>query len=176
MCQNDDFARNLLYSEMPRYYIWNRSAKKFQRRKQGSPVPGNQNIFSTDALGRIYTVHPSNAECFYLRLLLVNVRGPTSFQNLRTVDGELCATYREACERLRLLEDDIHWDYTLQDAVTSSNAHQIRTLFAIIISICFPSKPNDLWTKYKEGMSDDILHRMRIRTLNPNFATERRYF
>ena len=47
---------------------------------------------------------------FYLRLLLVNVRGPTSFQSLRIVDGELCATYREACQRLHLLEDDVHWD------------------------------------------------------------------
>ena len=43
-------------------------------------------------------------------LLLVNVPGPTSFQFLRNVDGELCATYREACQRLHLLEDDVHWD------------------------------------------------------------------
>ena len=38
---------------------------------------------STNALGRIYTVHPRNDECFYLRLFLVNVPGPTSFQLLR---------------------------------------------------------------------------------------------
>ena len=68
------------------------------------------NIYSTNALRRIYTVHPPNDECFYLRLLLVNVPGPTSFQFLRKVDGELCATYREACQRLHLLEDDVHWD------------------------------------------------------------------
>lgn len=168
MCQNDDFARTLLYSEMPRYYTWNQSSKKFQRRKQGNPVPGYPHVFSTDALGRIYTVHPSNDECFYLRLLLVNVRGPTSFQHLRTVNGELCGTYREACQRLRLLENDTHWDYTLRDAVISSNAHQIRTLFSIIISTCFPSNPIDLWTKYKDDMSDDILYQMRTRTSNPD--------
>ena len=74
-------------------------------------VPGYVNIYrySTNALGRIYTVHPRNYECFYLRLL-VNVPGPTSFQFLRNVNDELCATYREACERLHLLEDDVHWD------------------------------------------------------------------
>ena len=27
MCQNDDFAKTLLYSEMPRYYTWNQSLK-----------------------------------------------------------------------------------------------------------------------------------------------------
>jgi hypothetical protein len=67
-------------------------------------------MHSTNALGRIYTVHPRNDESFNLRLLLVNIPGPTSFQFLRNVDGELCPTHKEACQRLRLQEDDVHWD------------------------------------------------------------------
>lgn len=39
-------------------------------------------VYSTDALGRIYTVHTSNDECLYPRLLLVNVPEPTSFEFL----------------------------------------------------------------------------------------------
>ncbi|XP_050063212.1 uncharacterized protein LOC126552534 [Aphis gossypii] len=120
-CQNDDFAQTLLYSEMPKYYTWNQSSRRFIRRKQGKPVPGYTDVYSTDAIGRIYSVHPSNDECFYLRLLLVNVRGPTSFQQLRTVDGELCVSYREACQRLQLLENDAHWDQTLNDANRMGN-------------------------------------------------------
>jgi ATP-dependent DNA helicase PIF1 len=166
MCQKDDFARTLLYSEMPRYYTWNQSSKKFQRRKQGNRVPGYPQVFSTDALGRIYTVHPNQEECFYLRLLVINVCGPTSFQHLRTVNGVLCGTYREACQRLGLLENDTHWDHTLEDAVISSNAKQIRTLFSIILSTCFPSTPIDLWNKYKDHMAEDILHQIRLRTSN----------
>lgn len=166
MCQNDDFARTLLYSEMPKYYIWNQSSKNFQRRRQGQPVPGYPQLFSTDALGRLYTVHPSQDECFYLRLLLVNVRGPTSFEHLRTVNGVLCSTYREACQCLGLLENDTHWDQTLEDAVISSHPKQIRTLFSIILSTCFPSTPIDLWNKYKDQMAEDILHQMRLTTLN----------
>ncbi|XP_053968313.1 uncharacterized protein LOC128869734 [Anastrepha ludens] len=166
MCQNDDFARTLLYSEMPRYYTWNQSSKKFQRRKRGQPVPGYPQVLSTDALGRLYAVHRSQDECFYLRLLLVNVRGPTSFQHLRTVNGVLCGTYREACQHLGLLENDTHWDHTLEDAVISSNAKQIRTLFSIILSTCFPSTPTDLWHKYKDHMTEDMLHQMRLRTSN----------
>lgn len=148
MCQKDNFAKTLMYAEMPKYYTWNQSSKQFQRRKRGTPVVGYEDVYSTDALGRIYTVHPSNAECYYLRLLLINVRGPTSFENIRTVDGVLCTTYREACQRLQLLEDDIHWDYTLSEAIISAHPHQIRTLFSIIVATCFPSKPIDLWTKY----------------------------
>lgn len=92
MCPNGDFAKTLLYSEMPRYYTWNQSLKKYQRHKQGQPVPSYPQVFSTDALGRLYTVHPSQNECFYLRLLLVNVRGPTLLQHLRTLDSVLCNT------------------------------------------------------------------------------------
>jgi hypothetical protein len=98
----------------------------------------------------------------------VNVRGPTSFQLLRTVNGELCDTYREACQRLGLLENDTHWDHTLEDAVVSSNPKQIRTLFAIILSTCFPSTPTDLWHKYKDHMAEDLLHQRRISTSNVN--------
>ncbi|XP_026467790.1 uncharacterized protein LOC113371378 [Ctenocephalides felis] len=167
ICQRDDFARTLMYADMPRYYTWNASSKSFQRRKKGTPVEGYPNIFATDAIGRIYTVHPNNDECYYLRLLLVNVPGPTSFQQLKTVDGHLCATYREACHMLQLLEDDSHWDNTLKDAVISSSPHQVRTLFAIIISTCFSSNPKDLWIKYRDDMSEDILHSARCQTFNP---------
>ena len=77
MCQNDDFARTLLYSEMPKYHTSNQYSKQFQRRKQEIPIPGYPNVYSTDAIDRIYSVHPNNGKCFYLRFLLVNVRGPT---------------------------------------------------------------------------------------------------
>lgn len=105
--------------------------KKFQRRKQGTAVDGHPGIFRTDALGRIY---PNKLECFYLRLLLVNVNGPKLFQELGTVNGHLCQTYREACQLLNLLVDDAHWDSILHDASTSVHPQQIRMLFAIILS------------------------------------------
>jgi hypothetical protein len=49
---------------MPKYYTWNQSTKKCMRRKQGKPVPGYPGVYSTDAIGRIYSVHLSNDECF----------------------------------------------------------------------------------------------------------------
>ncbi|XP_054091748.1 uncharacterized protein LOC128923513 [Zeugodacus cucurbitae] len=166
ICQSDQFARTLLYSEMKRYYTWNASSKNFQRRKQGDAVSGYPDVRSTDALGRMYTVHPKNDECFYLRLLLVNVRGPTSFETLRTVNGVIFPTYRAACEELNLLENDTHWDTTIAEAIISASPSQIRTLFAIIISTCFPSNPCNLWHKYKDSMSEDILHQSRVSSRN----------
>ncbi|GFW51494.1 ATP-dependent DNA helicase [Trichonephila clavipes] len=139
----------------------------FQRRKQGKAVEGHTNLYSSDALGRLYTVHPNNTEGFYLRLLLINMRGPISFQDLRTVNGQLCATYRQACQELNLLENDAHWDTALADASNSARPQQIRMLFAIILTTCFPSNPKDLWEKYKDYMSEDILHRLHAANQNP---------
>lgn len=170
LCETDTFARGLFYSKVPKYYTWNKSQKVFKRRKQGTPVEGHPNIFSTDALGRLYTVHPKQDECFYLRLLLINVRGPTSFDNLKIVDGLMCATFREACQRLHLLEDDTHWDATLAESSIIAPPHQIRTLFSIIIATCSPSNPLELWRNYADFMSDDILNRMRRITSNPYYS------
>jgi hypothetical protein len=47
------------------------------QRKQGKLVLGNPGVYSIDAIGRIYSINPSNNECLYLQLILVNVRGPT---------------------------------------------------------------------------------------------------
>ncbi|GFV41062.1 ATP-dependent DNA helicase [Trichonephila clavipes] len=158
LCQDDLFAKTLLYSEVPKFYTWNASTKKFQRRKQVKAVEGHTNLYSSDALGRLYTVHPKNTECFYLRLLLINIRGPISFQDLRTVNGQLCPTYRQACQELNLLENDAHWDTALADASNTARPQQIRTLFAI----------KDLWEKYKDYMIEDILHRLRAANQNPD--------
>ncbi|XP_026470271.1 uncharacterized protein LOC113374443 [Ctenocephalides felis] len=75
-------------------------------RKRGIPVSGFEGIYMTNNLGRLYTVHPKQRECFYLRLLLYNVIGSKSFQNLRTVNGILYETFYDACRELHLLEND----------------------------------------------------------------------
>jgi len=166
LCEQDEFARTLLYSEVPKYYIWNNSRKIFSRRKQGPLVEGQNNIHSSEALGRVYNVHPNNAECYYLRLLLHTIRGPTSFEALRTIDGVVCETYREACYKLGLLENDQHWDHTLSEGSITSTPYQIRFLFAIILSNCSPSNPKELWEKHRESMSEDIAFQAQRRNSN----------
>ena len=68
----------------------------------------------------MYYAHPNSGERFYLRLLLTAIKGATSYQNLRTVmvNGQLeeCATFREACLKLGLLEDDNEWIQCLEEA------------------------------------------------------------
>lgn len=146
LCKRDNFAKTLLYHEVPTYYTWNTSTKQFCRRKQGSILiqddDGDQNdIRYSDAIGRVYAIHPNNTECFFLRMLLHSVTGPTSFEDIKTIDGYICSTYREACQILGLLEEDSHWDSTLTEATLFSVPSHIRVLFAIILTTCNPSDP-----------------------------------
>ena len=168
LCKSDAFAATLLYCEVPTYYTWNKSQKVFIRRKRGTSVPGHPNIFSTNTLTRVYTVHPNNIECFYLRLLLHHVRGPKCFTDLRTVFGHVCPTFQSSCEKLGLLELDTHWHQTLNDCALSRMPHHLRYLFALIVSIFSPSSPQLLWDTFRNELSEDILHD--AQRINPSIS------
>ena len=162
LCQRDNFAKTLLYCEVPKYYTWEASRKVFKRRIQGAAVPGHDGVRTTGALGHVYTVHPNNFECFFLRLLLHTITGPTSFEALRTVNGQVCATFREACQLRGLLEDDAHWDATMLEAAAAHSPRRLRYLFAILLTTCGLSNPGQLWESYKESLTEDILMRAPI--------------
>ncbi|CAF2141007.1 unnamed protein product [Rotaria magnacalcarata] len=142
--------------------------KVFKRRVQGTIVPGYPNIRATNALGRVYTGLPNNFECFFLQLLLHTIRGPTSFEALGTVNGRICATFREACQLIDLLEDDAQWDATITEAATIQSPARLRNLFVIILLACGPSNPEKLWESYKEGLTEDIL--IQARRENPGLV------
>ena len=163
LCQADPFARTLLYHQVPAYYTWANS--KWCRRKQGQESPNFPGIKKCDALGRVYTVHSNNQECFYLRMLLHEVRGPTSYQDLKMVN-DLCPTFRSACQQRGLLKSDRQWHETIQDAILTTSPAQIRRLFAMVLSICHPADPGDLWDSYKDSMADDYLHQYHCQMKN----------
>ncbi|GFT78626.1 ATP-dependent DNA helicase [Trichonephila clavipes] len=133
LCQNYAFAKTLPYVDVPLYYTWNVSLKEWKRRVQGTHVNGWPGVKAGEALGRIYTVQVSNFECYCLRILLNVIQGPTNFLDLETVDGQEFETFRQVCEKLELLEDDNHWDATMEEAVLCRSPSQIRELFAILI-------------------------------------------
>ncbi|XP_062519604.1 uncharacterized protein LOC134194679 [Corticium candelabrum] len=157
LCREDDFAKTLLYCDVPRYYRWDRSSKKWKRRIQGIHVEGHPGIKSCDTLGRVYTIHPSAFECYCLRLLLHIVRGPTSYKDLRMVNQFKCATFRRACSIRGLLEDEGHWSATLEEAAVGHSPRILRNLFGTMIVTCGLGNPKSLWDKHKESLAEDIL-------------------
>ncbi|CAF3843595.1 unnamed protein product [Rotaria sp. Silwood1] len=93
----------------------------------------------------------------YGSLLKTYEQGPTPFEALRTVNGQICATFREACQLHGLLEDDQQWDATMSEAAAAQSPVRLRNLFALILAVCGPSNPKQLWESYKESLIEDIL-------------------
>ena len=161
LCRVDGFAKTLLYVDIPKYYTWNN--KSWNRRKQGTDVAGFPGVKEAHVLGRVYTIYPRQGECFYLRLLLYHIRGPQSFAELKTVEGDLCSSFREPCFRLGLLEDDNQYHLAMQEASVSNSASSLRSLIAVILTWCEPSNPLDIYEHHKEHMAEDFLHQQRTR-------------
>ncbi|KAL8614341.1 hypothetical protein ACOMHN_007679 [Nucella lapillus] len=170
LCQSDEFARTLLYPEVPTYFRWIKSGKKWKRYERGQAVEGQEGVKAGDTIGQVYTVHPKNRECFYLRLLLHTVNGPTSFENIRSFAGVVCDTYQEACCLRELLEDGEHWSRTMEEAAATQMPSQLRHLFAILLTTCELPDPTGLWEAHKEELSEDVL--ARTRRQNPGVQVE----
>ncbi|CAE1314363.1 unnamed protein product [Acanthosepion pharaonis] len=67
-----------------------------------------------------------------------------------------CQSYREACFRLGLLEDDSQWDAAMAEGELLRTPSRFRTLFAILLLRCELRDPLSLWLKYRESMSKDV--------------------
>ncbi|KAK1365083.1 hypothetical protein POM88_040644 [Heracleum sosnowskyi] len=141
----DPNARQFTYDQIPRKYVWNDGANKWSLRKKGLQI------------GRLIYTHHSSGEIWYLRLLLSKVRGCTSFESLRTVNGVLYSSYHEACKELGLLENDDEWHEVLTECSKCGFPPQIRQLFVHIIVNCQVTDVCQLWLSHCKVMGDAIL-------------------
>ena len=162
LCEADPFAKSLLYNEVSAYYTYNKQQGVFNRRRRGTAVVGEPGIFKEHVIGRVYTVHPNNSECFYLRLLLHVVRGPTSFAELRKVDNIVHPTYQAACRARHLLDGDQHWDDALSEAIISESPQRLRHLFAVMLVFCALSDASQLWHKYQNKLAEDFFRHAQL--------------
>ncbi|KAK1369283.1 hypothetical protein POM88_035375 [Heracleum sosnowskyi] len=152
-------GRNLTYVEFPEKFRWDSMGKLWIPRKNDIPV-----------IGRLIYVQPSAGELFYMRLLLNIVRGATSFQDLRTVNGVLYNSYKEACFHHDILGSDDDWHTTMQEASTHQTGRQLRNLFVTMLLFCDISDVRSLWDKNWTLMSDDIEYSHRKKSGLFNFT------
>uniref|UniRef100_A0A182PWS4 ATP-dependent DNA helicase n=1 Tax=Anopheles epiroticus TaxID=199890 RepID=A0A182PWS4_9DIPT len=102
-------------------------------------------------------------ERYCLRLLLCYRKGPTSYEDLRTVNGTVYETFQQAAIKEGLLQDDSEWDRALEEAATYRMPAQLRHFFALILSSGMPQNPRSLWDRYAREMSEDFHHHNRTR-------------
>ncbi|GES86437.1 ATP-dependent DNA helicase PIF6-like [Rhizophagus clarus] len=76
------------------------------------------------------------------------------FDDLKTVNGYICSTFKEACILLGLLEDDAEWNICLYEASQIKTGQQLRHLFALILLYCQPATPEILWNNHKLALQN----------------------
>nr|XP_027098951.1 uncharacterized protein LOC113718236 [Coffea arabica] len=154
----DTSAQQLTYADFPTQWTWKKKLRKWVKRKSGRSI------------GRIFYAHPSTGERFYLRMLLNIVKGPRSFEEIRTINGVVHPTFKAACQALGLLGGDEEWHNAIREAANWQTGQQLRELFVTMLLFCEVSNPLDLWEKNWEFLSDDISYRQR-RILGDNFIS-----
>uniref|UniRef100_A0A7E4VEY3 ATP-dependent DNA helicase n=1 Tax=Panagrellus redivivus TaxID=6233 RepID=A0A7E4VEY3_PANRE len=122
-------ACNLKYIKMPEQYTWNK--------KQG----WKRRVVNRKVIGRVVTVYPSNRERYSLRELLSNRAGVKSFEDLRTVNGQIYGSFEKAAYALGLFLDDRHFESTMREAISVLMPNKCRLTFALLIVFSKPENP-----------------------------------
>ena len=150
--KEDEFARSLLYREIPEHYTWDPKPRKWQRRKRnqvGDEMP--------DMIGRIYSIHPAQIQLYALRLLLNHVRGATSYTDIRTVEGVVHESFQAAAIALNLVKNDFIWIECMKEANdTHTNIHSLRKLFVSILVNCEVSDHRALYDNFQNDLCSDF--------------------
>ncbi|OMO49907.1 DNA helicase PIF1, ATP-dependent [Corchorus olitorius] len=117
-------AKKHLYAEFSREFVWHTTLKKWEPRRKGK------------CIGCVIQVNACAGDLYYLRLLLNVVRGPRSFEEIRTVRGILYPTFQAACKASGLLGNDREWNACIVEAAHSASSYELRVLFVMIVVFC----------------------------------------
>ncbi|XP_021979942.1 uncharacterized protein LOC110876070 [Helianthus annuus] len=145
---NDTLARTLTYVQFPNFCVWKLDKRVWEPRQRKTVI------------GRIHSVPPSLGEAYFLRILLNKVRGPTSFDDIKIVNGHVYDTYRDACYALGLLDDDSEYVEAIKEASLSGSASYIRNLFCTMLLSSSLSRPEVVWESSWKYMTEDFLYRL----------------
>ena len=120
--REDPRARHLLYTHIIGDYTWNNNTKTWRRTRRNRPF----------TLCRMNSVSPRDQERFHLGLLLQNIPGPRSYEDLRTVNGFVLDTFKQACVVNGLVNNTQVWHQIMLEAVGNIMPHQMRNTFAYL--------------------------------------------
>lgn len=71
--------------------------------------------------------------------------GATSFDDMKSVDGNVCPTPQESCLRRGLISDDREIHYAMEDVASIRLGDPLGEVFATMLIYCRPSDPQSLW-------------------------------
>lgn len=154
-CKRYPEARELTYAELPTKFVYDSKEKVWNPRKKGF------------AIGRLAPVSPNSGPLYFLRVLLNKIKGPRSYDDIKTVNGIVLDSYEDACYALGLLDDDKEYIEALKECAFWASSGYVRHLFVkMLLSGCL-SKPRTVWDATKDLLSEDILYNERKKRRYP---------
>ncbi|XP_019178829.1 PREDICTED: uncharacterized protein LOC109173962 [Ipomoea nil] len=145
-------ARKLTYAEMPTKFVWKKDIRKWHPRKRGFSI------------GRVFYVPPGSGEIFYLRCLLNKVQGPTSFADIRTVNGVHYESFRDTCSARGLVDDDKEYVHAIEEAGQWATSANLRRLFVTLLMSNSMSHPEVVWESTWNSLTEDAQFKIREQT------------
>jgi hypothetical protein len=142
-------ARILTYSDFIGKFVYVRKTRQWKPRTRGYTI------------GRLIWVPPSTGELFYFRMLLTVVIGPTCYEDIKTVNGILHDSYRDACFAMGFLGDDKEYIYAIQESKDWGSGIFVRKLFVCLLLGNTMDRPRHVWDKTKHWLADGILYNQR---------------
>ncbi|GAB0099714.1 hypothetical protein DMENIID0001_156010 [Sergentomyia squamirostris] len=145
------YGLDLTYPQYCQRFRWNKNTKKWTARERGAPHQFTQ-------IGRMYTISFRDPELVTLRLLLLHVPGCTSFDNVKTVENEVKATFVEAAIARGLITTDEEFPNTIREALGQNvDLRECRTIFAYILQWNQPANALSVWNDLKDRLCQDIV-------------------
>ena len=137
--------KDLLYIDVPQHCVWVSSSRIWMQRVRKCKIV---------QIGRVNMPYDAQKELWALRLLLMNVPGPTSFSHL--LNG--APTFIEAATNFGLLADNTEYKRFMLEVISIESPAACRRIFAdLLVSVMVPHAV-ELWDCISAFLSQDFAH------------------
>ncbi|XP_058742589.1 uncharacterized protein LOC131625469 [Vicia villosa] len=141
-----DEARQLTYSNFVSKFVYVKKKREWKPRQKGYTI------------GRLIWVPPTTGELYYLRMMLTHVKGPKSYDEIKTVNNVRYDTFRDACFAMGFIGDDREFIAAITEAFHWGSGHYLRLLFVHMLLSSSINRPKHVWSKTQHLLSDGILY------------------
>ena len=106
----------------------------------------------------MHPVSPLHGDVYYLRCLLGVVPGPTSFEDLRTVNGVCHDTFQEACYARGIITRDNEWELCFDEAREFRTGWYLRRLLISAMVYGGLSDASAIWEKFRDAFCEGLTY------------------
>ncbi|KAI5383244.1 hypothetical protein KIW84_070594 [Lathyrus oleraceus] len=139
-------AQNLTYSKFVSKFVYVKKKREWKPRQKGYTI------------GRLIWVPPTTGELYYLRLMLTHVKGPRSYNDIKTVNNVKYDTFRDACFAMGFIGDDREFIAAIKEANHWGSGQYLRLLFVHMLLSGSINRPRHVWSKTCHLLADGILY------------------